>query len=226
MFHNNVRPTCVCGCGKETEFYTLQRGFNSYVKGHNARVHNGWGHNPKAHEKSRQTQIEMWKRGELKSWREGLSPDDPRNAKLIQKMTTTIRANKSLLKQKSEAMKGYWTDGRIVPLKGKDHSQWKGGVSALQPLCRSYVFRAWSFPKMKVAGFKCTVCQAPGPGLEVHHDKERFAEILQKAISALGEPGEDFNKKVAFAEWVTDYHLENDVSGVVLCERCHDEEHC
>lgn len=200
-------------------------GFNCFINGHMPRVINGWGHNAKAHEKSRQTQIEMWKRGELKSWREGLSPDDPRNAKLIQKMTATIRANETLRKQRSETMTKNRLNKTVPDLRGKDHPQWKGGVSALQPLCRSYVYRAWSFPKMKASGFKCTKCQTPGPGLEVHHDKERFAEILQKGISALGEPGEDFDKKVAFAEWVTDYHLENDVSGVVLCGGCHNDEH-
>ena len=62
-------------------------------------------------------------------------------------------------------------------------------------------------------------------GLEVHHDGERFASILHKAILELGEPGDDFEKKSLIAEWVTNYHVDNGVSGVVLCEECHDEEH-
>jgi hypothetical protein len=59
----------------------------------------------------------------------------------------------------------------------------------------------------------------------VHHDGERFASILYKAILELGEPGDDFEKKSLMAEWVTDYHIEKNVSGVVLCVGCHDGEH-
>ena len=40
-----------------------------------------------------------------------------------------------------------------------------------------------------------------------------------------GEPGESFEKKHLIAEWVTNYHIEKNVSGMVLCNGCHDGEH-
>lgn len=32
-------------------------------------------------------------------------------------------------------------------------------------------------------------------------------------------------KKSLIAEWVTNYHVEKNISGVVLCDSCHSEEH-
>lgn len=101
---------------------------------------------------------------------------------------------------------------------------WRGGTSELSAMCRSRLYREWSFPKMKAAGFKCTACGATGP-LEVHHDVERFSTILQKGIATLGEPGDDWDRKTCFVDWVSWYHQENDVSGIVLCESCHTDVH-
>lgn len=78
---------------------------------------------------------------------------------------------------------------------------------------------------MKEAGFKCTRCEKPGPGLEIHHDQERFATILQKAIAIFGEAGDNFEKKSVIADWVVAYHVENDISGMVLCSPCHELQH-
>lgn len=71
------------------------------------------------------------------------------------------------------------------------------------------------------------MCQGCGTkrDLEVHHDKERFAEILQKARVELGDVTDDFSSHQTYARWVADYHVQNDVSGVVLCEECHVEAH-
>ena len=40
------RPKCKCGCGEYTEVgYNGGIHFNDYVRGHQSRVHNNWGHN-------------------------------------------------------------------------------------------------------------------------------------------------------------------------------------
>ncbi len=219
------RPTCACGCGELTEpNRKLENGFNRYVLGHIARVNNGWGHNKKALKKSQDKRREMWKRGEIKAWCAGKTKDDPDVARMIEKGRQTILNDPENVKGRSDRMRKNRLNGTIPTLRGKDHSQWKGGVSALQALCRSYVYNSWTRPKMKASEWKCSECGATGH-LEVHHDKERFADILQKAIAALGEPGEDFEKKAAFAQWVSDYHVDHEVSGVVLCEGCHNATH-
>ena len=79
-------------------------------------------------------------------------------------------------------------------------------------------------PKLKEAGFTCHNCQSTSD-LTVHHDQKRFAEILQEAVTAMGDPGENFERKTEIAEWVADYHQNEQVSGVVLCVECHRKEH-
>jgi len=226
LFHDGVRPTCECGCGEETAFDGLVIGFVRFVNGHNARVENSWGHNPVALAKSQEVRRGMWKRGEIKAWRTGLSPDEPRNKALIEKMTATVRADASLRKQRSETMTQNRLS-RVVPnLTGKDHPAWRGGASALQPLVRSHLHARWVYPKLKAANFTCQLCGKNHVTLNVHHDQERFAAILQMAIATLGEVmNDDFEQKSLIAEWVADYHVKNDVSGIVLCETCHDLQH-
>jgi len=213
-------PTCACGCGEPTNFLTLQKGFSEYVLGHAARVNNNWGHNLKALEKSLKKRRDegLWSRD---PWNRGKTKEnDPEFAKIAEK---ACNSNKEKLR-KSIKMKNQWVEGDIQPLAGSAHSQWKGGTSALQPLVRSHLHREWTYPKLKASGFKCTKCGST-KDLEVHHDGERFASILYKAILELGEPGDDFEKKSLMAEWVTDYHIEKNISGVVLCVGCHDGEH-
>ena len=126
--------------------------------------------------------------------------------------------------RRSKVMKQQWQEGVISPLTGSAHPNWKGGTSALQPLVRSHLHSVWVYPKLKASGFRCIKCGSTD-SLEVHHDCERFASILFKAVQELGEPGESFEKKHLIAEWVTNYHIEKNVSGMVLCNGCHDGEH-
>jgi hypothetical protein len=53
--------------------------------------------------------------------------------------------------------------GLIVPLKGEQHPQWKGGISALSTVCGANrrLYREWKYPKMVEAGFKCQECGKP-----------------------------------------------------------------
>ena len=209
-------PSCACGCGEPTKFLTLQKGFSEYVLGHAARVNNNWGHNLVAREKSLKKRRDegLWSRD---PWNRGKTKEnDSEFAKIAEKAYGSLEF-KSL---RSKVMKQQWQEGVISPLTGSAHSQWKGGTSALQPLVRSHLHSVWVYPKLKASGFRCTKCGSTD-SLEVHHDCERFASILFKAVQELGEPGESFEKK----HLVTNYHIEKNISGVVLCDGCHDVEH-
>lgn len=213
-------PTCACGCGEPTKFLTLQKGFSEYVLGHAARVNNNWGHNLAAREKSLKKRRDegLWSRD---PWNRGKTKEnDLEFAKIAEKAYGSLEFKS----RRSKVMKQQWQEGVISPLTGSAHSNWKGGTSALQPLVRSHLHSVWVYPKLKASGFRCTKCGSTD-SLEVHHDSERFASILFKAVQELGEPGESFEKKHLIAEWVTNYHIEKNVSGMVLCNGCHDGEH-
>jgi len=187
-----------------------------FIRGHAARVHNNWGHNEAAKAKSlKKRQDEgLWSRN---PWNRGKTKDnDPEFSKIVEKAYNSSKEKS----RKSLAMKQQWETNNITPLTGSAHSQWRGGTSALAPLCRSRIYREWAYPKLQSAGFKCTQCSETRE-LEVHHDGERFSEILQKGIATLGEPGEDFDRKACFADWVLWYHTQHSVSGQVLCASCH-----
>lgn len=223
--HGGVEPTCKCGCGKVPKYRGHVIGYNEYILGHVARVNNNWGHNKPVLEKSQETRRGMYKRGEMRLWAKGLTKEtDERLAAYGRKGSNTIRSKPGELEKRSERMRKNRLDGTVPTLYGKEHSQWKGGVSAFQQLVRSHLHRHWVFPKMKLANFKCCQCQS-NQFLCVHHDQERFASILHKAVKELGEPGDDFDKKSKIADWVVDYHMKNDVSGIVLCEECHNKIH-
>lgn len=95
---NGVRPTCECGCGENTSFLSFGKGFVDYVLGHASRVHNNWGHNPKAIKKSHETQKKMYESGELAVWNKGLTIDDPRVKDNIEKMLSNPDRCKNISK--------------------------------------------------------------------------------------------------------------------------------
>lgn len=229
LFLGGAEPKCACGCGETPKFWTLQQGFAEYVRGHHSRVKNNWGHNAIAQQKSQDTRRTMHDRGEIRAWNKGETKEtSQRVAEVGQTQSANFTPERRA--KRAEIMTRSWETGVIVPLRGPDHSQWKGGASALQPIVRSRLHSAWTYPKLKESDFKCSRCGSPGPGLEVHHDQERFAAILQKAIAVFGEvdptrPDDDFERKDVIADWVTRYHVDNDVSGVVLCVGCHEEAH-
>lgn len=215
------RPTCECGCSGETHFKSLQLGFARFVNSHNNRVQNNWGHNKKALDKSLVTRQGMWERGKITNPYKGLTKHvDERLLVRGTKIASTFDVEKR--KRYSATLRKNRLNGTVPTLRGKNHSRWKGGSSALQPLVRSRVFHVWSYQKLRASAFTCQDCGSQ-KDLEVHHDKERFADILQKALIVFGEVNEsDFQKKSDLADWVAQYHIDNNVSGVVLCVKCHD----
>lgn len=227
--HNDIIPLCKCGCGQVPKYYDHERGYVEYVRGHHSRVKNNWGHNTEAQKKSQEVRSEMHKHGEIFIWNKGLSKEtDERVAAIGRKYSEGFTPERRL--NRSRIMKNSWQTGSIVPLTGADHPNWKGGALALQPIVRSRLHASWVYPKLHQSGFKCQQCNKSGPGLEVHHDQEKFADILQKALAIYGEidvnaVDDDFKKKSDIADWVVNYHIDNNISGIVLCESCHDLVH-
>ena len=125
-------------------------------------------------------------------------------------------------------MEKNWADGVVPVLSGPNHSQWKGGLSSINNLAHSHLYKAWIFPKMKVGNFVCVACGGT-KDLCIHHDKERFSDLLCEAASQVGYDGlvhdGDFDMKSRVAQRLADIHVERNVSGVVLYHECHAQAH-
>jgi hypothetical protein len=213
--HGGVIPTCKCGCGGTPKYYDYDRGYVEYVRGHAARVHNNWGHNSDALLKSQDVRREQIAAGEWKPWNLGGTKDTDERIKTNNTaISKSILSNDAERKIRSERLSKGRLDGTVRTLFGKESSQWKGGVSSVQALSRSYVFNVWTYPKLHAAGFTCQGCGSK-ERLEVHHE----------ARDALGDVTNDFSSHQSYARWVADYHVINNVSGVVLCEACHNQAH-
>jgi hypothetical protein len=197
---------CKCGCGDTVK--------NEWSKGHYSRVHNNWGHNPKAIENSAKTRREQFKNGERTVWNDGLTIEDERvkeNCKNLVKWNTSNKAKKV----KSSNMKKQWKSGNLKVLYGKDSSQWQGGTSPLSArvYASNKLYKEWKYPILKKAGFKCKECGS-SKDLHIHHNKEMMNEILKK-----------FTGKSNPVKKVVDYHVHNKISGVVLCYKHHKKQH-
>lgn len=124
-------------------------------------------------------------------------------------------------------------EGKIKPpvLRGPDSPWWRGGVSKVQARIRSNtkLYEQWKRPVLVRDGFKCRVCESTSE-LVVHHDQERFAEIVRKMIFTLFGK-EALERELTFEEGthvvaaVLDYHVREKVSGITLCWKCHEDEH-
>lgn len=251
--HNlNENPLCKCGCGEATTFLNCAIGFREFIRGHAARIPgmNNWANNNLARENSLATRREMLEDGEWvpfvlnetgKRWNDGLTKETDER---VAKMSTNILNDKDEIKRRSERMKTNRASGIVPNLKGKNHSMWKGGSSSLSVICgaNTNFYNKWKYPNLVRAGFKCENClltkneNANKQNLEVHHDKERMADIIRKVAQLYGwfeymenekEINEDRTQelKESIAEAVAKYHFDNNVSGKVLCKECHKKVH-
>lgn len=223
---DGLPPLCSCGCKSPVKFHSINAGFSKFAPGHQARVSNNWGHNDVAQKKSQAVRSEMHKRGEIKIWNKGeTKKTDDRIAAYGAEQSDNFTQERREIRSKR------MTENRlskvIQDLRGKDHGKWKGGVSALQPVCRSRLHERWVRPIMVRDKFTCQRCGKQND-LCVHHDKIRFAEILQIAMSNFQVSDATtmtFEQKDTLAEWVTEFHIKNNVSGITLCVDCHEIVH-
>lgn len=244
--HGGQEPICKCGCGQPVKFLDVSRGFSEFVLGHAARMpgKNNWGNNTKAKEKSLETRKEMIKSGEWKPFSEKSTGEHWAKGKTAETDERIARAKASILnnseeiERRSKQMKQNRLNGTIPTLYGSESSQWKGGISSLNHTCRSNarLYKEWKYPKLKYSEFKCSKCSS-SKYLEVHHDNETFSEIYIKIANEMGwqkklteglDPETDHQMiilKLDISEAVADYHICQNVSGVVLCSACHEEEH-
>jgi hypothetical protein len=241
LYHNGIEPTCGCGCGGEVKYLDTTRGFREFIRGHAARVpgKNNWGNNKKAREASQKTRKEMWKKGELEIWNKGLTKEDHESvAEYGRKGSETISSNQEELQRRSKRMRKGRLDGTVPTLYGPDHSQYKDGTSSLQNYCHGNqrLHNKWKTPKIRAANYTCQHCNITYKRnqLHVHHDKERMCDIVRliaarynwtESIHSNGVAANINTLKSQISNAVADYHIKNNVSGVVLCVDCHSKVH-
>lgn len=232
LFLEGKAPTCACGCGEPTKFLSVCIGFRRYRVGHDSRIHNNY-QTEKSRTNSKNTRKRKFATGELRGhvcWTKGLTKEtDPR----VRKISESIKSNAEEIASRSERCKRLRTEGIIKPQRGPEHSQWKGGISSLNNLCRSYprLYKEWKYPKLVEAGFKCAQC-GNTKQLEVHHDGETFSSVLRKVAGEHGwelsittktetsdERIEELKQRIK--DGIVDYHVRENVSGMVLCVDCH-----
>lgn len=229
FYLNGIWPVCGCGCGEKTKWsYTNKRFREFSAVGHLMRVRNNWGHNQKAIDASAETRRKQYASGERHGWCEGLSIEtDERIRRLAQKTKDSINSNSAELKRRSESMSKMRKGGTIPTLYREKSSQWKGGVSSIQQIARSdkRLYDVWKYPILVGSGFKC--CKCPNTkNLHVHHNDISFSEIIKKVMTIDDyERIDDFEVKKDVTRRVIDYHIENRVSGEVLCRDCHGKIH-
>lgn len=235
-----IEPKCGCGCGSAVKFLDITRGFTKYVQGHASRVKNNF-NTEKSKTNSLKTRRKMLEEGSWKPfasnetgnvWNAGLTKQDPRVAAAIEKRETA-----EYKKTASKRMREPRLSGKIPTQTRENHSQWRGGVSPLNVYCRANrkLYTEWKYPLLEKAQFKCEMCSKSGPGLEIHHDKEKMCDIIHRFATKYEWSGfysmqsetdtDTIEIKTKISDAVAQYHIDNNVSGKVLCEDCHKEQH-
>lgn len=222
VLKNNI-PTCKCGCGETPKFISFSKGYKEWIRGHIARVENNWGHNESAIKKSSQTRREQYKNGDRVVWNDGLTKDISKSLEIAgKKISKSFTMDKKL--EYSNRMRTMRLEGIVPTRYGKESANWKGGTSSINNLIRANkrLYTEWIYPILKEQNFNCQTCSSTKK-LEVHHDKEPMSEILQKFIDKTKEY--TFDEKRIIMNDVIDYHINNNISGKVLCKSCHTELH-
>jgi hypothetical protein len=176
-----------------------------------------------------------------KAWNKGLTSEtDGRVADYGIKRSAAFTEDER--KRASLRMKKGRLSGEIRTLRGSEHSQWRGGTSPLLSICHANkkLFDFWKYPKLVASGFRCENCGSgrdddPRAELEVHHSHAKMATIVKFVAEEFGwsdyyalspETDEETIKiKYQISEGVVNFHLANNIRGVVLCKICHKDSH-
>jgi hypothetical protein len=225
---NGVWPVCKCGCGEKVMWSRQLKQFRDYVAGHQSRIHNNWGNNPEALKKSLETRKKRFDAGELTTWNCGLTKDNDERVKNNGiKTSVGIISNPEELKRRSDLMSKNRKNGIIPTLFGDKHSRWNGGYSRVRDMIYAdrRLYKEWKFVILGRDGFKCKQCGNTYK-LHVHHDKETMSDIVHRFLSGTTDKMlEDFKIKRMITNAVVDYHIQNKVSGITLCDKCHEKYH-
>ena len=104
--YNGIRPTCKCGCGQWTNIsYDNGIHFREYVRGHANRIHNNWGHNPTAMNKSAQTRRTQFALGQRQIWNKSKKWEETYSKQKIEELKATYQ-NAERNQKISQALKG------------------------------------------------------------------------------------------------------------------------
>ena len=218
---NGHWPVCQCGCDKKVKWSKVNKKFCEFVQGHQSRIHNNWGHNPSAIQNSADTRRKQFSSGERKVWNDGLDINDEKVKKYGKGISLSFTQHKKCIY--SNIMRKNRLSGVIPTLFGKDSPRWNGGTSSISNIVysNSKLYKEWKYPILIRDGFKCTSCGSV-KNLHVHHDRESLAEIIKNHVD---ENSTGFEEKKMVAEKVIDYHVNNNVSGIILCKKCHNKLH-
>jgi hypothetical protein len=223
---NGEIPKCKCGCGETPTFITFTKGYNEWIKGHISRVNNNWGHNQKAIDNSAQTRREQYENGEREVWNIGLTKETDERVKINgEKVSESISNNPKEIERRREWLSNARKNNpKFASKYGKDSANWKGGYSSIATMiyANKRLYKKWKYPKLVESKFSCTNCGGKNE-LHIHHDKEMMSEIVYKFIDKDKEYS--WNEKRSIMKKVIDYHINENVSGKVLCKNCHKEEH-
>ena len=98
-------------------------------------------------------------------------------------------------------------------------------MSEVNSLVRSSskLYKEWKYPILVRDKFQCIKCKNTEK-LHVHHDKETMSSIVKKHVLT-DIDNMDFDLKREIADKIVEYHINNEVSGVTLCVKCHGELH-
>lgn len=227
---SGIEPTCKCGCGEEVKFLGIKAGFRDYRRGHKSRIVNPHTHRTKeAFEKLSKTRIQKFQDGQLSIWNKGLKKEDHeslvKQGKIFSENLTQEERDRRSSHLKDRWENNNWKD--VMHQSGESHSQWKGGTSIINSRCHASrkLYNEWKYPILKDRTFTCNRCSSTKK-LEVHHDQETMSEIIHKLVAEINpEKKDDWELQTKVVDAVVDYHIENKVSGEVICHPCHKLEH-
>jgi hypothetical protein len=124
--------------------------------------------------------------------------------------------NPEICKRAHETMK---KRGNVFP-HGPAHKRWKGN-RPFDQVCRTRLYKIWTWPIMQRDGFKCTKCNTTG-ALQVHHVYP-MREILQEAFRYYGLEQAPTTDNMSIYETCLEKVLElhKMEHGITLCKKCH-----
>jgi len=102
---NGKEPKCECGCGNNSPFISINKGFSRFIQSHHNRIkgNNNFHKNPNTHKKAIETQKKNWKEGKYVGWWEDKSEN---TLKKIEGIKDKLRNNKERGKKISQSLKG------------------------------------------------------------------------------------------------------------------------